>query len=100
MCDTVKFLPKQFNMPSLSSAEKAIRAALEMTEALRLPHTSTTYEPLSYNTITSLKELSEIFTNATISESALPSSSHPDTPKLSRMKTPEAGEATRVEEVR
>ena len=100
MCDTVKSLPKQFNMPSLSSEVTATRAALELTEALCHPHNSTPYAPLSDNTITALKELSEKFTNATISASALPSSSHPDTPRLPRVNTREAGEATRVEEVR
>ena len=86
-------------MPNLSPAETATRVALELTEALRHPHTSTPYAPLSYNTITALKELSEIFTNATISISALPSSSHPDTPRLPRAKTRKARQATRVEEV-
>ena len=42
--------------------------------------------PLSDNTITSLKELSDIFTNATIANLTLPSSSRPDTPKLSKGK--------------
>ena len=73
---------------------------MELTEALRHPHTITPYAPLSDNTIIALKELSEIFTNATIADSALPSSSHPNTPKLPRVKTREAGEDTRVEEVR
>ena len=59
-------------MPRLLSAETATQAALELTEALRHPHTSTTYAPLSYNTITALKELSDIFTNATIANPALP----------------------------
>ena len=100
MCDTVKFLPKKINMPNLSSSETETRAALELTEALRHPHTSTPYAPLSDNTITELKELSDIFTNKTIDNPALPSSSHPNTPKLPIVKTSKAGEATRVEEVR
>ena len=87
-------------MPSLSPAETATRESLELTEALRHPHTSTPYETLSDNTITALRELSEIFTNAAIADSTLPSSSYPDTPKLPRVKTREAEEATRVEEVR
>ena len=72
---------------------------MDLTEALRQPHTRTPYAPLSDNTITALKELSDIFTNATIADYALPSSSHPDTLKLTRVKTREAGEVTRVEEV-
>ena len=73
---------------------------MDLTEALRHPQTSTLYAPLSDNTITALKQLSDIFNNATIADSSIPSSSHPDTPRLPRVKTSEAGEATRVEEVR
>ena len=86
-------------MPILSSADTAIRAALELTEALRHPHADLPYAPLSDNTITSLNEFSEIFTNETITNRTFTSSSHPNTPKLPRVKTSEAGEATRVEEV-
>ena len=64
------------------------------------PHADIPYTPLSDNTITSLKELSDIFNSTTISNPTLPSSSHPDTPKLPKVKNREAGEATRVEEVR
>ena len=66
VCDTVKFFPKKFNMPSLSSADTATREALELTEALRHPHTNIPYAHLSDNTITAIKDLSDIFTNATI----------------------------------
>ena len=55
---------------------------------------------MSDTTTTELKELSDIFTDATRANPTLPSSSHPDTPKLPRVKTREAGEAKRVEEVR
>ena len=99
MCDKVKFFPKQFNMPSLSSANTATRSAVELTESSRHPHTNISYAPLSDNTITKLKELSDIFTNATIANPALPASSHPDTTKLPRVKTRKAGEDTRVEEL-
>ena len=58
------------------------------------------YSPLSDDTIKSLKELSDIFTNENIANPTIPSSSHPDNPKLPRVKTRVAGEATRVEEVR
>ena len=54
---------------------------------------------MSDNNITSLKELSDIFTNATIANPTLPSSSRPDTPKLPMVKIRETGEATREEEV-
>ena len=99
VCDTVKLFPKQFKMPSLSSANTATWAALELPEALRHPHTNITYARLSDNTITALKELSDIFTKSTIANPALPSSFHPDTPKLPRVKTRKAGEVTRVEEL-
>ena len=99
MCDTVKFFLKTFKVPILSSADKATREALELTEALQHTHADLSYAPLSDNTITALKELSNIFTNATIADPTLPLSSHPDTPKLPRVKTREAGEATMVEEV-
>ena len=55
---------------------------------------------MSDNTINTPKELSYIFTNATITNPTLPPSSHPDTPELPRVKTWEEVEATRVEEVR
>ena len=71
VCDTFKFLQKQFYMPSLSSAKTSIQATLDLTEALRHLHTSIPYAPLSDNTTTALKELSDIFTNATIAESTL-----------------------------
>ena len=87
-------------MPNLSSAKTATRAALELTEASRHPNTRTLYAPLSDNTITEIKELSEIFTNATIANSAIPLSSHPNTPRITRVKNREAGEYTRMEEVR
>ena len=99
MCDTVKFFPKQLKTPILSSAHTATRAALELIEALQHPHADLTYATLSDNIITALKELSDIFTNATIANPTLPSSSHPNTPKLPRVKTRKAGEPTRVEEV-
>ena len=99
VCDTVIFFPKKLKMPSLSSANTATRAALELTESLRHPHTNIPYETLSDNTIKALKDLSDIFTNATIANPTLPSSSHPDTPKLPRVKTCKAGEVTRVEEL-
>ena len=96
MHDTVKFYPKQFNMPSLSSADTETQADLELIEALWHPHTNIPYAPFSDNTITELKELSDIFTNATTDNPTLPASYHPDTPKLPRVKTCEAGEAKRV----
>ena len=55
VCDTVKFFSKQFNMPSLSSADTETGAALEITVALQHPHTNIPYAPLSDNTITALK---------------------------------------------
>ena len=97
VCDTVESFPKQFKMTSLSSADTATRLAIELTEALRHPYTNIPYVTLSDNTITALKELSDIFTNATIANPALLSSSRPETPKLPRVKTREAGEATSVE---
>ena len=71
VCDTVKFFPKQFKMPILSSADTATRSALELTEALRHPHADLPYAPLSDNTITALKEISYIFTNVTIANPTL-----------------------------
>ena len=60
-------------MPSLSSADTATREALELTEALQHTHNGIPYEPLSDNTITALKDISDIFTNATISNPSRPS---------------------------
>ena len=86
-------------MPILSSADTASRAALDLTQALQHLHADLSYAPLSDNTITTLKELSDIFNNTTIKNPTLPSSSHPDTPEIPRVETNEAGEATSVEEV-
>ena len=97
MCDTVKLFPKQFKRPILSSANIATRAALEPTEALQNPHADLPYATLSDNNITALKDISYTFTNETIANPTLPSSSHPNTPKFPRVKTRKAGEATRVE---
>ena len=99
MRDKVKFIPKKFKMPILSSSDTATQVALYLTEALRHPHADLPYAPFSDNTITELNELSDIFTNANIANPTIPSSSHLDTPKIPSVKTCEAGEATRVEEV-
>ena len=71
VCDTVKLFPKPLKMPILSSADTATRATLELTEALQHPHADIPYAPFSDNTITALKEISDIFTNATISNPTL-----------------------------
>ena len=99
VCDIVKFFPEEFKIPILSSADTATQSVLELTKALQHPHDDQPYEPFSDNTITALKDLSDIFTNANIANPTLPSSSQPDTPKLPKVKTRESGEATRVEEV-
>ena len=99
VCDTVRLFRKKFKMPIWSSDDTETRAALELTEALQNPHADLPYAPLSDNTITLLKEISDIFTNATITNPALTSSSHPNNTELPRVKTREAVEDTRVEEV-
>ena len=40
VCDTVEFTPKQYKMPTLSSSDTAARTALELSEALKNPHTT------------------------------------------------------------
>ena len=80
VCNTVKFFPKKIKMPILSSSDTATQVALYLTEALRHPHADLPYAPLSDNTITSLNEFSEIFTNETITNRTFTSSSHPNTP--------------------
>ena len=87
-------------MPILSSADIATQSELEQTEVFQHPHADLHYAPLSDNTIIALKELSDIFTSATIANPTLPLSYHPDTPKLPRVKNRKAEKATRVEEVR
>ena len=72
VCDTVKFFPKHFKMPSLSSADTATCTALEIRKELQHPHAGLPYATLSDNTITEIKELSYIFTNATIASPTLP----------------------------
>ena len=78
-CDTVKFFRELFKIPILSSADTATQAVLELPEALQHPHADLPYAPLSDNTITALKELSDIFTNATIHTSIIISPQHSQT---------------------
>ena len=73
VCDTVKFIPKQFKMSLLSSADTATRAALDLTEELQHLNADLSYVTLRDNTITELKEISNIFTNVTQANPTLPS---------------------------
>ena len=91
VCDTVKLFPKQFKMPIVSSADTSTRATSELKEALHHPLAYLPYALLSDNTTPTLKKLSYIFTNATISNPSLPLSSHPDTSKLPRVKLARQG---------
>ena len=65
VCDTVELFPKQYKMPTLSSANTESRSALELSEALKHPHPTQHLAPLKENTLTEFKELSAILSDAT-----------------------------------
>lgn len=62
--DTVSFFPSKTNMPALSSADRAIRAANELIHALKTPHPATPLAPLGTEQLQALEQLSEIFRTA------------------------------------
>ena len=84
MCDTVESSTKQYRMPTLSSANTAARAALELSEALKNPHPTQTFSPLNDNTLTEIKELSAILSDTTTKIIAITTSANPSTTELTR----------------
>jgi hypothetical protein len=61
--DTLKFFPHNFQMPQLSSTDRLIMAANDMSNALKKPHPEVPFSHIGDDTITALTTLAEIFKN-------------------------------------
>jgi hypothetical protein len=59
--DTLKFFPHNYQMPQLSSTDRLIMAAKDMTDDLKNPHTGVPFTHAGDETISALTELVEIF---------------------------------------
>jgi hypothetical protein len=59
--DTVEFFPQHGTMPTLSSRDTAIKAAIQLTDALQNPHPAGPFAPLDTSTLSALEHLSELF---------------------------------------
>jgi hypothetical protein len=59
--DTLKFFPHSYQMPQLSSADRLLMAAKEMTDALQNPHPGVPFASVGDDTISALADLAAIF---------------------------------------
>jgi hypothetical protein len=59
--DTLEFFPHNYQMPQLSSNNRLIMAAKDMTDALQNPHPEVPFARVGYDTISALAELAAIF---------------------------------------
>jgi hypothetical protein len=59
--DTLEFFPYNYQMPQLSSTERLIMAANDMTDALQNPHLEVQFAHVGDDTISALAELATIF---------------------------------------
>jgi hypothetical protein len=59
--DTLEFPPHNYQMPQLSSTDRLLMAAKEMTDALQNPHPEVPFTHVRDDTISALTELAEIF---------------------------------------
>lgn len=62
--DTIEFFPHNSKMPHLSSADAAMRAAKDLTKALRNPHPATPFINIGDAQMEALSKLAEIFNAA------------------------------------
>jgi hypothetical protein len=60
--DTLKYFPHNSPMPQMSSTDRILMAAQDMTDALKHPHPEVSFATIGDNTIISLATLAEIFT--------------------------------------
>jgi hypothetical protein len=60
--DTLDFFPQNYLMPQLSSTDRLIMAAKDMTDAIQNPHLEVTFTQVGDDTISALAELAAIFT--------------------------------------
>jgi hypothetical protein len=61
--DTVECFPQHGKMPTLSSRNTAIKAAIQLTDALQHPYPAGPFAPLDTSTLSALEHLSEIFSS-------------------------------------
>jgi hypothetical protein len=61
--DTVELFPQHGTMPTLSSSDTAIKAAIQLTDALQNPHLAGPFAPLDTSTLSALEHLSELFSS-------------------------------------
>jgi hypothetical protein len=59
--DTLEFFPHNYQMPQLSSTDRLIMAAKDMTDALQNPHPEVPFARVGDDTILALSELAAIF---------------------------------------
>jgi hypothetical protein len=59
--DTLEFFPHNYQMPQLSSTDRLIMAAKDMTDALQNPYPEVPFTHVGDDTISALTELAEIF---------------------------------------
>jgi hypothetical protein len=59
--DTLEFFPHNYQMPQLSSMDRFIMAAKDMTDALQNPHPKVPFTHVGDGTISALTELAENF---------------------------------------
>jgi hypothetical protein len=59
--DTLEFFPHNYQMPQLSSTDRLIMAAKDMTDALQNPHPEVPFARIGDDTILALSELAAIF---------------------------------------
>jgi hypothetical protein len=59
--DTLEFFPHNYQMPQLSSTDRLIMAAKDMTDALQNPHLGVPFTQIGDDTISALAELDSIF---------------------------------------
>jgi hypothetical protein len=60
--DTLECFPHNSPMPQMSSTDRILMAAQDMTYALKHPHPDVPFSPIGDDTITALEKLSEILT--------------------------------------
>jgi hypothetical protein len=59
--DTLEFLPQNYQMPQLSSTDRLLMAAKDMTDDLQNPHLEVPFARVGDDTILALTELAAIF---------------------------------------
>jgi hypothetical protein len=59
--DTLEYFPHNYQMPQLSSTDRLLMAAKDMTDAFRNPHTDVPFASVGDGTIAALADLAAIF---------------------------------------